>query len=122
MDLEPLVRELVTALLAPTGVGFDLQHVRGVPPVVNEPVSTALLRDGVAAALGGDAVTVTEQSSGGEDFGWYLEHVPGSMCRLGVWPGEGLQRDLHRPTFDLDERALPLGVRVMVHAALAALA
>jgi amidohydrolase len=122
MDLEPLVRELVTALLAPTGVGFDLQHVRGVPPVVNEPVSTALLRDGVAAALGGDAVTVTEQSSGGEDFGWYLEHVPGSMCRLGVWTGEGPQRDLHRPTFDLDERALPLGVRVMVHAALAALA
>jgi amidohydrolase len=121
-DLEPLVRELVTALLAPTGVGFDLRHVRGVPPVVNEAVSTELLRDGVAAALGGDAVAATEQSSGGEDFGWYLEHVPGSMGRLGVWAGEGPQRDLHQSTFDLDERALPLGVRVMVHAALAALA
>jgi amidohydrolase len=121
-DLEPLVRELVTALLAPTGVGFDLRHVRGVPPVVNEAVSTELLCDGVAAALGGDAVAATEQSSGGEDFGWYLEHVPGSMGRLGVWAGEGTQRDLHLSTFDLDERALPLGVRVMVHAALAALA
>ena len=122
IGLEPLVRELITALLAPTGVGFELRHVRGVPPVVNEPVSTGLLRDGVAAALGAEALAVTEQSSGGEDFGWYLEHVPGSMCRLGVWPGEGPQRDLHRATFDLDERALPLGVRVMVHAALAALA
>jgi amidohydrolase len=121
-DLEPLVRELVTALLAPTGVGFDLRHVRGVPPVVNEAVSTGLVRDGVAAALGGEALTVTEQSSGGEDFGWYLEHVPGSLCRLGVWSGEGPQHDLHQPTFDLDERALPLGVRVMVHTALAALA
>jgi len=121
-DLEPLVRELVTALLAPTGVGFDLRHVRGVPPVVNEAVSTELLRDGVASALGGEAVAATEQSSGGEDFGWYLEHVPGSMGRLGVWSGEGAHRDLHQPTFDLDERALPLGVRVMVHTALAALA
>lgn len=121
-DLEPLVRELVSSLLSPTGVGFDLRHVRCVPPVVNEPVSTGLLRDGVAAALGGNAVTATEQSSGGEDFGWYLERVPGSMCRLGVWLGEGPQRDLHRSTFDLDERALPLGVRIMVHAALAALA
>ncbi|MGH3787909.1 MAG: amidohydrolase [Pseudonocardiaceae bacterium] len=121
-DLEPLVRELVTALLTPTGVGLELRHVRGVPPVVNELVSTGLLRDGVVAALGTDAVTSTEQSSGGEDFGWYLEHLPGSMCRLGVWPGEGPQCDLHQPTFDLDERALPLGVRVMVHAALAALA
>ncbi|MGH3996347.1 MAG: amidohydrolase [Pseudonocardiaceae bacterium] len=120
-DLVPLVRDLVTALLAPTGVGFDLRHVRGVPPVVNEPASTRLLRDGVTAALGADALAGTEQSSGGEDFAWYLEHVPGSMGRLGVWSGEGGQRDLHQPTFDLDERALPLGVRIMVHTALAAL-
>jgi amidohydrolase len=120
-DLEPLVRELVTALLAPTGVGFELRHVRGVPPVVNEPVSTGLLRAGIAAALGKDAVVGTEQSAGGEDFAWYLEHVPGSMCRLGVWSGEHHQHDIHQPTFDLDERALPLGVRVMVHTALAAL-
>lgn len=120
-SLEPLVRELVTALLAPTGVSFDLRHVRGVPPVVNEAVSTELLRDGVAAALGGDAVAATEQSSGGEDFAWYLEHVPGAMARLGVWAGDGAHRDLHLSTFDLDERALPLGVRVMVHTALAAL-
>ena len=120
-DLKPLVRELVTALLAPTGVGFDLRHVRGVPPVVNEPVSTRLLRDGVTAALGADALSGTKQSSGGEDFGWYLEHVPGSMGRLGVWSGEGPQHDLHHSDFDLDERALPLGVRIMVHTALAAL-
>ncbi len=121
-DLEPLVSDLVTALLAPTGVGFDLRHVRGVPPVVNEPVSTRLLRDGVTAALGADALSGTKQSSGGEDFGWYLEHVPGSMGRLGVWSGEGLQHELHNSHFELDERALPLGVRIMVHTALAALA
>ena len=120
-DLEPLVSELVAALLTPIGVGFDLQHIRGLPPVVNEPVSTRLMRDSVAAALGADALVRTEQSSGGEDFAWYLEHVPGSMGRLGVWAGEGAQGDLHQSTFDLDERALPLGVRVMVHTALAAL-
>nr|WP_253771101.1 amidohydrolase [Goodfellowiella coeruleoviolacea] len=121
-ELEPLVRELVHALLAPTGVGYDLQHRRGVPPVVNERESTFMLRAGIEAALGEDALAGTEQSSGGEDFGWYLEHVPGSFARLGVWPGHGEKKDLHQPTFDLDERALPVGVRVLVHAALAALA
>lgn len=121
-SLQPLARELVAALLAPTGVGFDLKHVRGVPPVVNDPVSTQLLRDGVGGALGDDALVTSEQSSGGEDFGWYLEHVPGAMARLGVWPGEGPQRDLHQSTFDIDERALSIGVRVMVHAALSAIA
>lgn len=120
-ELEPLVRELVTGLLAPTGAGFELTHTRGVPPVVNEAGATELLDRAVVAGIGEDAPAGTEQSSGGEDFGWYLEQVPGALGRLGVWPGHGPQRDLHRPTFDLDERALPLGVRVMAHAALAAL-
>ena len=63
----------------------------------------------------------TEQSSGGEDFAWYLEHAPGAMARLGVWPGHGPMRDIHQPTFDLDERALPFGVRILTQTALIAL-
>ncbi|WP_158892016.1 amidohydrolase [Amycolatopsis anabasis] len=120
--LEPLVAASVESLLAPTGVGFSLDYRRGVPPVVSEPDSTALLRAGVEAALGDDALAGTEQSSGGEDFGWYLEHVPGAFARLGVWSGEGPTRDLHQGTFELDERALLAGVRVMTHTALTSLA
>ncbi len=121
-ELEPLVRSLVSALLAPIGVGYVLNHQRGVPPVNNEALSVGLLHDAAVAGLGADAATTTEQSSGGEDFAWYLENVPGAMGRLGVWSGDGPMNDLHQPTFDLDERALPVGVRVMVHAALASLA
>jgi metal-dependent amidase/aminoacylase/carboxypeptidase family protein len=44
-----------------------------------------------------------------------LEEVPGAMARLGVWSGHGPQLDLHQPTFDLDERALGIGVRLMVN-------
>ncbi|HET9256224.1 MAG TPA: amidohydrolase, partial [Pseudonocardiaceae bacterium] len=120
-ELETLVRELVSALLAPTLVDFDLRHIRGAPPVINESSSTETLREAIVTALGGDALTGTDQSSGSEDFAWYLEHVPGSICRLGVWSGEGAQHDLHQATFDLDERALPLGVRLMAHTALIAL-
>ncbi|WP_338051644.1 amidohydrolase [Pseudonocardia acidicola] len=120
-ELEGKIRSLIAALLAPTGVGYVLDHVRGVPPVVNDAVSAGMLADAAVAALGPDAATGTEQSSGGEDFAWYLEHVPGSMARLGVWPGHGLMRDIHQPTFDLDERALPVGVRILTNAALAAL-
>jgi amidohydrolase len=121
-ELEPLVRSLVTAVLAPCGVGYVLDHQRGVPPVHNDSLSTGLLHDAAVAAVGADAAASTEQSSGGEDFAWYLEEVPGAMGRLGVWSGDGPRRDIHQPTFDLDERALPVGVRVLVHAALASLA
>ena len=121
-DLEPLVAGLVQSLVAPTGVGFKLHHQRGVPPVMNDRECTQILRAGIEAALGEDAPAGTKQSSGGEDFGWYLEHIPGSFARLGVWSGDGPIPDLHQPTFRLDERALLVGVRVLTHTALAALA
>lgn len=119
-DLEPLVSSAVESLLAPSGVGFELDYRRGVPPVVCDESSTATLRAGVRQALGEDALIGIEQSSGGEDFAWYLEHVPGSFARLGVWPGHGPVRDLHQGSFDLDERALLVGVRTFVHTVLAA--
>jgi amidohydrolase len=37
------------------------------------------------------------------------------MARLGVWDGQGPQCDLHQPDFDIDERALAVGVRVLVN-------
>ena len=120
-ELEEMVRELVAAILAPLGVGYALDHIRGVPPVVNESVSSGMLAEAALAIGGPEASTSTEQSSGGEDFAWYLEHVPGAMARLGVWSGTGPMRDIHQPTFDLDERALPYGVRILTRAALSAL-
>ena len=65
--------------------------------------------------IGDDVLADTNQSGGGEDFSWYLEEVPGAMARLGVWSGRGPQLDLHQPTFDLDERALATGVRVLTN-------
>ncbi|MBF6298751.1 amidohydrolase [Nocardia amamiensis] len=117
--LEPMVREIVDGLLAPTGVRYQLNYRRGVPPVVNEEHSTRMFEDAIRA-LGPDALADTMQSGGGEDFSWYLEEVPGAMARLGVWSGEGEQLDLHQPTFDIDERALAVGVRVLSNIVLSA--
>lgn len=67
----------------------EINYIRGVPPVVNDPVVTDLLRDAMTARRGVHSIEDTEQSLGGEDFSWYLEHVPGAMARLGVrTPGE----------------------------------
>jgi len=121
MLLEGKVRRLIEAILAPAGIGFSLEYTRGVPPVVNDAVSSGMLAAAAATTLGPDASTDAEQSTGGEDFAWYLDHLPGALARLGVWPGHGPMRDLHQSTFDLDERALPVGVRILTTAALTAL-
>ena len=60
----------------------------------------------------------TSQSLGGEDFGWYLERVPGAMARLGVRPPGAPPYDLHQPGFDVDERCIGVGVRLLTEAAL----
>jgi amidohydrolase len=119
---EPLVRQLVQQILAPTGAAHRLRYVRGVPPVVNHPDAVALLRRGVSAALGQDSIAHAEQSTGAEDFAVLLDHVPGALARLGVWDGVSPHVDLHSPAFRADERAIPAGIRALVHTALAALA
>src|SRR5246127_5640063 len=114
LSLESIVREIISSLLAPLGIEHSLQYRRGVPPVVNEEVSTRILTHAIEA-VGPDVLADTRQSGGGEDFSWSLEEVPGAMARLGVWSGRGPQRDLHQPTFDLDDRALAIGERVFLN-------
>ncbi|NED86810.1 amidohydrolase, partial [Streptomyces sp. SID11233] len=101
------------------GAKTQITYVRGVPPVVNEASAADLLRDAMTARHGADSVESTEQSLGGEDFSWYLQHVPGAMARLGVrTPGDRLSRDLHQGDFDVDESAIAVGVELFTAAAL----
>lgn len=96
-----------------------VNYFRGVPPVVNDPASTELLAGAMAARRGSYAIEDTEQSLGGEDFSWYLEHVPGAMARLGVRsPGDTRGLDLHRGNFDADEEAITVGVELFTASAL----
>ncbi|MGK5734151.1 amidohydrolase [Streptomyces sp. URMC 124] len=97
----------------------EINYVRGVPPVVNDAEVVGLLRRAMAARRGPSSVEDTEQSLGGEDFSWYLEHVPGAMARLGVRPvGDTTRRDLHCGDFDVDEGSITAGVELFTAAAL----
>jgi amidohydrolase len=119
-----LVERALTTVLGGTTATWDLAYRRGVPPVVNDERATALLMASVRSALGDDALVGTDQSLGGDSFAWYLEKVPGSYARLGTHdPASSAPRpDLHASTFDVDERAIGVGVRVLVAAALDSLA
>ena len=110
-DMQSLFTELVDQILAPVGVEHELTYNRGVPPVLNDDVATALLAS-AAQSIDPQAVVQAPQSSGGEDFSWYLEKVPGSMARLGCWSGEGEQHDLHMGDLIVDERAIGVGIKL----------
>lgn len=116
-----IVAQVVQDVIAPTGATVDLEYLRGRPPVSNDSRAIEVLTAATVDALGPDGVAETPQSMGGEDFSWYLEYVPGALARLGV--GRAAPNiDLHRASFDVDERAIAAGVRLMVQTALRALA
>ncbi len=118
-----LLKALIDSVASAYGVLAELSYQRNVPPTVNEPASVQMLTDAVEQVLGADAASPAPQSLGGEDFAWYLESIPGALARLGTrGPGTTGDLDLHQGTFDLDERAIEIGVKVMVATALRALA
>ena len=121
-DAEHLVRQLVTQIVSPYGVNAEVIYQRGVPPVVNGPSSTPLLGAAVETVLGPHGHVPTSQSLGGEDFGWYLDRVPGAMARLGTRTPGGPTYDLHQGNLRIDEAATGIGARVMAQVAVTALA
>ncbi|HEY9522630.1 MAG TPA: amidohydrolase [Thermopolyspora sp.] len=117
-----LFKALLDSVAAAYGVEAEMTYARGVPPTVNEATSVQMLRDAADQVLGVEASVPTPQSLGGEDFGWYLESIQGAMARLGVRkPGDTREVDIHQGTFDVDERCIGVGVRVMAATALTAL-
>ncbi|GIH09216.1 N-acyl-L-amino acid amidohydrolase [Rhizocola hellebori] len=117
-----LVEQLIKDVVAATGATVDVRYTRGFPPVINDRMASAVIAGAAGAALGADRVVEAEVSMGGEDFAFYLEHVPGAMIRLGTGiPGIDVKMDIHQANFDVDERCLGYGIRTMVHTALAAL-
>jgi len=110
-QLEAIVTELAERIVGPTGAELKIDYDPGVPAVVNDGTLVALQTQAAIAALGPEGVSDTPQSMGGEDFAWYLRTVPGALARLGVRTPGTMPGDLHKSDFDLDERALGIGVR-----------
>jgi amidohydrolase len=117
-----MVKALVESVATAYGVVPDITYQRNVPPTVNDAVCSAMIEAAADRVLGPDAVTSAPQSLGGEDFAWYLESIPGALARLGTrTPGSADDFDIHQAAFDVDERAIAVGVRLMAATALTAM-
>lgn len=117
-----IFKTLVESVASSYGVTPDLIYTRRVPPAVNDQASTAMVASAVDRVLGHHALAAAPQSMGGEDFAWYLESIPGSLFRLGTRrPGSSDDFDIHQPMFDVDERCIGVGIKVMSAVAMTAI-
>lgn len=119
--LPDLVPRLIQDTVVSTGAQAEVDYVRGVPPVVNDRATTAIMAEAAARVLGPEQVHEAEVSMGGEDFAFYLDQVPGTMLRLGVGRPGAEPVDLHHADFDVDERAIACAARILARTAIDAL-
>jgi amidohydrolase len=92
----------------------------GTTPVTsNTPALADFIAKTAAAALGEQAfIWAPRPAMWGEDFAFYLKHVPGCFFVLGVQPMEvDSYPMLHNPRFDFTDAAVAVGIRMMVSAA-----
>jgi amidohydrolase len=112
-NLEKVVTEVVDRLIDGTGATRTIEYVHGVPPTVNDAGVVELLRD-AASSMGDISIVEAPQSWGGDDFAWLAREVPGAYVRLGVHTEGTTRLDLHAGLFDVDERAISIGTRLLI--------
>ncbi|MEQ8849238.1 amidohydrolase [Botrimarina sp.] len=111
------VAHLADGIAGLTGTKIHVEFGAHLPGVENDPRLTDLVASVARSLLGADRVEqIGRPSMGGEDFAYYLDHVPGMMFRLGAARSAAPAFGLHTPLFDIDERCLPIGAKILAAA------
>ena len=98
--IEKRMREIAEHTAAAYGANAELLWYPGPPATVNEKAWSAFAQK--VAEESGFEVVPQRNSTGGEDFAFYLEKIPG--CFINVGTGVGYPN--HHPKFYADEAAL----------------
>ena len=118
--VQAAIRRRLSGLAMAEDVQLQLVWSEGYPPTLNTPEMADYVREVATASLGADRfVPAAAPSMGGEDFAYYLEHVPGCFALIGLRP-EGADEcaGLHNPSFDFNDDALPTGIQLLVSLAM----
>ncbi len=85
----------------------------------NDPDLTSQMLPSLEKAAGKDNVKLMKAVTGGEDFSYFQEVVPGLYFYLGgMTPGNTEAFPHHTPDFKIDDNGLILGVKAMTYLAL----
>jgi len=113
-EAHQLIRKHATELVHALGGEIDLHIDVGYPTVDNDGVLTEHAWQLANDFMGKENVTETEVRMGAEDFGYYTQQIPGCFYRLGVRNEEmGIVHNVHTPQFNIDERAIEIGIGMM---------
>jgi amidohydrolase len=107
------IQVVAGGVCAAFGATAEVGYQRGYDVLVNDPAMSALARAAAADVVGEERLQPAEAGMGGEDFGRYLQKVPGCFATIGAGRPD-LPREervgAHSARFALDPDCLPYGV------------
>ena len=127
--IEQRMGEIAAHTAAAFGMECSFSFVRNYPPTINAVKEAAFARAVMASIVGEDNVQTQEPTMGAEDFAYMLMAKPG--CYAFISNGDGAHREmghgggpcmLHNPSYDFNDRLIPLGATYWVRLAEAWLA
>jgi len=120
--IPPLMEAIVKGICEMYGAAYDFEYKPLLPSVYNNPELAATMAPTLAKLLGKDKVLEWKPQLIAEDFSFFAQKIPGFYFFLGVkGPHQTAATPLHNPGFNPDERAIPVGIKVLCHLLLDAL-
>ena len=113
------MNEMVPAIAAAFGGTATIEFQNNTAITYNDPALTNQMLPTLQKVAGKDKVELQKATTGGEDFSFFQEKIPGFYFFLGGQPlGTKDAAPHHTPDFYIDESGMLLGVKVMSQLAL----
>lgn len=118
-----LMESIVRNIAGMYGAEGQFEYKEALPSVFNNPELAAAMAPTLTRLLGKDKTLEWKPQMIAEDFAFLARKAPGFYFFLGVKnPAQATAAPLHSPNFNPDERSIPLGIRILSHLLLDALA
>ncbi|PWA08394.1 amidohydrolase [Pueribacillus theae] len=93
---------------------FEYKFTRGYPTLVNHEKEAAFILETAKKVPGVTDVEIVEPHMGGEDFAYYVKHVPGAFFFVGAADPEwDIAYPHHHPKFSIDEKAMLIAAKTL---------
>lgn len=115
-QIEAAIRRMLDGIATSMRLDASMTWTRLAPVVSNDPRVLPRVVDAARSILGDANVSVLPAPSmGSEDFGWFMEAVPGAHLRIGSRI-EGLDTAIHTSNYDCNDLAILTGVKAVARA------
>jgi len=112
------IERVLRGICESSGATYTFEYLWRYPVTSNDAEQTRYVRALAERVAGPEHVADVPKLMGAEDFSFFAERVPACFFTIGSNGGPDSAWPHHHARFDIDESALPTGVRMMIALAL----